>query len=196
MSGPGPERGEFTVRRQYGLNQEKGGARRFSEVASLFDAEVWLERAGKRVSVSDVAALEALRVKEGDGIALETSGSDAAIAIKVLGRFVEAVHLQEDGGTDAAQPTARASFVLLTEDGIHARPASRLTELASLFDSRVWIESDGRRTDGKSILGVLALGVAKGQTMQLEGQGADAECMIKVLARLIERNFFHGVEAK
>lgn len=46
--------------------------------------------------------------------------------------------------------------------GLHARAATRLVNSASAFASEIWLEFDGRRVNGKSIMGVLTLAATQG----------------------------------
>lgn len=86
--------------------------------------------------------------------------------------------------------SAKGSFKIRNVSGLHARPAAKLVEIASLFSAEFWIGHKGQRVNGKSILGVMTLGATLGETLELEATGEDAECMIHVLGRLIERRFF------
>jgi len=43
-------------------------------------------------------------------------------------------------------------FVVANEKGIHARVAARITEVAQRFRSEIWLEKDGNRVNGKSVL--------------------------------------------
>jgi phosphocarrier protein len=73
--------------------------------------------------------------------------------------------------------------------GLHARPSARLTQLASSFDSKVFLSRNGRRVNAKSIMGVMMLAAAKGSTITLETEGEDEEEAIDALAGLISSGF-------
>ncbi len=57
--------------------------------------------------------------------------------------------------------------------GLHARPAAKFVKIARAFKSEIILEKDGERADGKSILGVMSLAVARGDTAFLEITGPD-----------------------
>ena len=73
--------------------------------------------------------------------------------------------------------------------GLHARPSARLTQLASSFDSQVFLSRNGRRVNAKSIMGVMMLAAAQGSTITLETEGEDEQEAIDALAGLISSGF-------
>ncbi|MGE5320351.1 MAG: HPr family phosphocarrier protein [Hyphomicrobiaceae bacterium] len=73
--------------------------------------------------------------------------------------------------------------------GLHARPSARLTQLASSFNSNVFMSRNGRRVNAKSIMGVMMLAAAKGSTITLEADGDDEAQAIDALAGLIASGF-------
>jgi phosphocarrier protein len=73
--------------------------------------------------------------------------------------------------------------------GLHARPSARLTQLASSFNSKVFLSRNGRRVNAKSIMGVMMLAAAKGSTITLETEGEDEEEAMGALAELISSGF-------
>jgi phosphocarrier protein len=73
--------------------------------------------------------------------------------------------------------------------GLHARPSARLTQLASSFQSNVFMSRNGRRINAKSIMGVMMLAAAKGSTITLETDGADEVAAIDALSELIASGF-------
>jgi phosphocarrier protein len=73
--------------------------------------------------------------------------------------------------------------------GLHARPSARLTQLASRFNSKVFLSRNGRRVNAKSIMGVMMLAAARGSTITLETEGEDEQEAIDALANLISSGF-------
>jgi len=78
---------------------------------------------------------------------------------------------------------------LTLSDALHARPANLFVRVASRFVAVVEIRRGERRADAKNILEVLTLGAAKGETIDIEATGDDAEVAVAALVALIERNF-------
>lgn len=65
-------------------------------------------------------------------------------------------------------------FVITNEQGIHARPATQLVQLANKYDSDLLLQYNGKTVDLKSIMGVLSLGVTRGSTIIIRANGDDA----------------------
>jgi len=76
--------------------------------------------------------------------------------------------------------------------GLHARASAKLTELASRFQSEVWLTRNGRRVNAKSIMGVMMLAAGKGATVTIETEGADAEAALGAIRALIADKFGEG----
>ena len=73
--------------------------------------------------------------------------------------------------------------------GLHARPATFFIQKANSFKSSIWVEREDRRINGKSLLGVLSLGIVKGMSITIIADGADEEEAIEGLATLIDTGF-------
>lgn len=73
--------------------------------------------------------------------------------------------------------------------GLHARAAALLVQTVNKYKSEVFIEKDGHRINGKSIMGVMMLAAAKGSTVKVEASGSDALDVIESLENLVKDNF-------
>ncbi len=76
--------------------------------------------------------------------------------------------------------------------GLHARASAKLTQTASQYQSEVWLSRNGRRINGKSIMGVMMLAAARGTTIKLETLGPDENEAMNALVALIEDKFGEG----
>ena len=66
------------------------------------------------------------------------------------------------------------NFRITDEDGIHARPATALVNTANKFkDTESFAEANGKKVTLKSILGVLSLGLEKGDSLTLITEGGN-----------------------
>ena len=76
-----------------------------------------------------------------------------------------------------------ASFTAKIIDpiGLHARPASELTTIASSFSSNIKIIAKGKEGNAKSIMNIMALGIKKDDEITIEADGADADQAIDKL---------------
>ncbi len=86
-------------------------------------------------------------------------------------------------------PTATATFTIINELGLHARAATVWVQLASKYESDVFIIKDGREVNGKSIMGVLLLTATKGTQIDVRVEGEDCEELLTALAQLVEDRF-------
>ena len=73
--------------------------------------------------------------------------------------------------------------------GLHARPATFFIQKANSYKSSIWIENSDRRANAKSLLGVLSLGISKGDTITLLADGEDEQNAIDGLVNLVLTGF-------
>jgi len=64
-------------------------------------------------------------------------------------------------------------MTLVNPQGMHARPASILVELTNRNPCEIHIRKGNREVNAKSILGVLTLGAACGETLTFRAEGVD-----------------------
>ena len=76
--------------------------------------------------------------------------------------------------------------------GLHARASAKLTQVASRFQSSVWIARGARRVNAKSIMGVMMLAAGLGSTVELETDGPDEEAAIDTIEKLFADKFGEG----
>ena len=65
------------------------------------------------------------------------------------------------------------------------RVAARFVQLAGKFEANVQIEVDGKKTNCKSLMGVIAVGVCEGKNVILSADGADAEAAVSELCAFL-----------
>jgi phosphocarrier protein HPr len=87
---------------------------------------------------------------------------------------------------------ASAEATIDNKLGLHARASAKLTELASRFQSEVWLTRNGRRVNAKSIMGVMMLAAGKGAIVTIETDGVDAEAALAAIRELIADKFGEG----
>ena len=86
----------------------------------------------------------------------------------------------------------RKEVQIINKLGLHARAAAKFVTCASTFSSKVQVEREGRKVNGKSIMGVMMLAAAQGTSILLEIQGDDEESACASLERLIANRFGEG----
>lgn len=80
-------------------------------------------------------------------------------------------------------------FAIKNRLGLHARAAAHFVKKAAEFRSEVWVEKDGARVNGKSIMGLLTLGGHFGSKILIRVDGTDEEAAFAELRKLIEEGF-------
>jgi phosphocarrier protein HPr len=73
--------------------------------------------------------------------------------------------------------------------GLHARASARFVNLASQIDATIEVEKDGNRVCGTSIMGLMMLGAAMGDTVTIHVEGDYAEQAADKLVALVEERF-------
>src|SRR5499433_2507246 len=73
--------------------------------------------------------------------------------------------------------------------GIHARPAALFVKTANRFKCDVFVEKDGEKVNGKSIMGLMMLAAGPGSTLTVHANGHDASQAMAELETLIKRKF-------
>lgn len=79
--------------------------------------------------------------------------------------------------------------VVKNQVGLHARPATFFIQKANEFKSSIWVEKEERRVNGKSLLGVLSLGIIGGTSIRIIADGTDEELAVNSLVALVESEF-------
>lgn len=80
-------------------------------------------------------------------------------------------------------------MVVRNENGMHARPAAMFVRVANQFKSDIFVEKDGERVNGKSIMGLLMLSASCGTKLTVEAVGKDADSALDELDRLLDSKF-------
>jgi len=73
--------------------------------------------------------------------------------------------------------------------GLHARASAKFVNIASQIDAKIEVEKDGHRVCGTSIMGLMMLGAAKGDTVVIHVEGDSAEEALAKLCELVEERF-------
>jgi len=73
--------------------------------------------------------------------------------------------------------------------GLHARAAIKLVELADRFDAEITLKHHDKCANAASVLGLLVLETAQGETIDVQVKGPDAEAALAAVEALIEANF-------
>ena len=86
---------------------------------------------------------------------------------------------------------ARETITIVNQRGLHARASAKFVNaVAKLPDGlEVTVSKDGNDANGASILGLMMLGAAKGDTIDVVVAGPDADAVLMKLAGLVKDGF-------
>ena len=73
--------------------------------------------------------------------------------------------------------------------GLHARASAKFVAMASELDAQIEVEKDGNRVCGTSIMGLMMLGAAMGDSITIRAEGEGAGESVEQLVRLVEDKF-------
>ncbi|MDY0152928.1 MAG: HPr family phosphocarrier protein [Candidatus Cloacimonas sp.] len=73
--------------------------------------------------------------------------------------------------------------------GLHARPSALLVRAATKFRSDFFIQKDGMKVNGKSIMGVMMLAAECGSHLELIADGVDEDYLLSELGNMISSGF-------
>jgi len=73
--------------------------------------------------------------------------------------------------------------------GIHARPAALFVKTANRFACDIFVEKDGEKINGKSIMGLMMLAAGPGSKLIIHASGTDAQLAIAEIEALVKRKF-------
>ena len=79
---------------------------------------------------------------------------------------------------------------IVNKRGLHARASAKFVNaVAAMNGCQVRVSKDGHSAAGGSILGLMMLGAAKGDTVELAVSGEDAKARLGALVAMIEDGF-------
>ena len=84
---------------------------------------------------------------------------------------------------------ARRSVQVQNRRGLHARASAKFVTLAAAQPARVEVEKDGSSVTGTSIMGLMMLGAAMGDTITISADGEQADEAVAALVALVEAKF-------
>jgi phosphocarrier protein len=90
---------------------------------------------------------------------------------------------------DDPQLKSAKEITIMNRLGLHARPSAMFVKVCSRFRCEVWVEKDGERVNGKSIMGLMMLAAGHGSKLQISCEGPDAEKALGEIEALVARKF-------
>lgn len=83
----------------------------------------------------------------------------------------------------------KETIILDNDEGLHARPAAKFVQKANKYDSEIEIEFCGSRVNGKSIIGIMSLGVYSGENITVIANGTDEKEAVEDLINFLQSGY-------
>jgi len=80
-------------------------------------------------------------------------------------------------------------LLIVNKLGIHARPAALFVKTANRFKCNVFVEKDGEKVNGKSIMGLMMLAAGPGSRLKVHAEGNDASAALSEIEALVAAKF-------
>lgn len=77
------------------------------------------------------------------------------------------------------------SIKVTLESGLQARPAAQFVQEANRFSADIFLEKEGKRINAKSIMGLMTLAIARGETILIIAEGADEDEAMEALTTFV-----------
>lgn len=80
--------------------------------------------------------------------------------------------------------------IVRCESGLHNKQATYFVQKANEFNCSIWLESENRRMNAKSLLGIMSLGIVTGAKVTISASGVDEQEAVEALEQLLQRDVF------
>lgn len=82
----------------------------------------------------------------------------------------------------------RRTVTIELASGLEARPIAMLVQLASSYESRIYVQSDNKKVNAKSIMGMMTLDLPVGEQVVVTADGVDEEKAINDIEKYLSNN--------
>ena len=69
--------------------------------------------------------------------------------------------------------------------GLEARPIAMLVQLASSYESKIYVQSDNKKVNAKSIMGMMSLGLDNGENLVVIAEGSDEQLAVDNIEKFL-----------
>lgn len=73
-------------------------------------------------------------------------------------------------------------------DGLEARPTALLVQVASQYESKIYVENGDKKVNAKSIMGMMTLGLSAGESVVVSAEGSDEAAAIENIEKYLSSN--------
>jgi dihydroxyacetone kinase phosphotransfer subunit len=165
--------------------------------SAVLSAELAIEFAGDvggEVRLSSAPIVEGLLaafVRAAGGATLDEVEQEARNALAAKeGQLGHPKHAPSSAGAEPTENALEERFVLPNPEGLHARPASLIVTALGGLDAKLTVRSGEKNpVDGRSPIGLMALGARQGDEIVVAATGPQAHEALAAVRRLIATSF-------
>lgn len=84
----------------------------------------------------------------------------------------------------------KKDIVVRCESGLHNKQVTYFVQKANEFKSNIWLESENRKMNAKSLLGIMSLGIVTGASVTVSADGSDEVDAVSALENLLQRDVY------
>ena len=70
-------------------------------------------------------------------------------------------------------------------NGLEARPVALLVQVASQYESKIYVETENKKVNAKSIMGMMTLGLNAGESVVVSADGTDEQVAIENIEKYL-----------
>lgn len=79
----------------------------------------------------------------------------------------------------------KSTVEIKLQNGLEARPVAMLVQVASKYESRIYLESTGKKVNAKSIMGMMSLGLVTGDQVIVTAEGTDEDEAVDAIEKYL-----------
>ena len=72
--------------------------------------------------------------------------------------------------------------------GLEARPVAVLVQVASQYESKIYIRNNEKKVNAKSIMGMMSLGIIEGESVTIFAEGKDEDAAVEDIEKYLTSN--------
>lgn len=82
----------------------------------------------------------------------------------------------------------KKSITIQIASGLEPRPVALLVQVASQYESKIYVEDGDKRVNAKSIMGLMTLGLGTGESVVVTAEGTDEKIAIENIEKYLSGN--------
>ena len=76
-------------------------------------------------------------------------------------------------------------ITIALKSGLGAGPVALFVQVASQYDSSVYVEYENKKVNAKSLMGMMSLGIDTGEHVKISADGSDADAAVEAIEKYL-----------